>query len=479
MPSQFPGMDEVLRYLQEQQAAENAQIQKSKPVPNISGQAPPSRLQVGEPQFPKGPQMMGNQPAPQARGGIFGSGPVQPGMGNFNRAAPSGGGGMGALRALKGAGSVAGLASLTPVAYQIGKIGGDAYYDKTMENAYKEPNPYSRTLPQQTYIPEELIAMQAQPQQPQQAQAPVREQPLSVPGLGAPSTQQGEQGVDYMEQPYEQTAQQVEQVPAGMDVEAQPDYQQMLTQQVPPRVEEMPESRNTLRALGTNKTERPTRPEPKKKNFIQNVGDFFRYGGHDPEQDKYERALRQYSAENQLTEPEKLAGGVAEKDIFSARQANYGGEMAKYEGHGVSPSDKFMTDYYSTQEKEGRAAKTSAAKDAREHGYRMEEIGAGAAMQKLSPAQQQEKFLTDFMEKYPDAAAHLLEQRGIVTDPGFTESIRKGREKPDPLDKMAAAMQALTAMRSGSSPTSTKDIKEAAKKKVEVKNTSRLQQAEK
>jgi hypothetical protein len=276
-------------------------------------------------------------------------------------------------------------------------------YPETMETSRIPATTERAQQMPKTYLPEELIDLQ-----------PIAEE--SAHG----SDMQGEV-------PPEMLVEAQDEIPPEMLVEAQ-----LLQQQAPPRVEEFPESRGTLKALGQNTSKAPAPYVEKPKSFGRKALDFFRSGSRNPDLDKHNAALDNYERQNKLTDRDKIAGDTASKDVFSARAANYGGEMAKYSGEGVSPADKFLTDLYASGEKSSRSEAADSAKGLTEHGYRMEEINASAANQRMSKEQQREAFKHDIMTKYADLFPELLaEIMGTEPNASSLASIRAGRIRPE------------------------------------------------
>jgi hypothetical protein len=494
MASQFPGMDEVIRYLQEQNALEQAAARKAQTVPNISGQAPKSKVNLGARQQPAiaGPSRPG-QVAPSFTGGKGGVYNVAPGSG-----------GAFARRAL---GSAMVAAPFIPMAIDAGEGLGHMYNRlrgaADTEGEYLDPNSrearavyrqansgkYANRLPSLTelgvenkatdigviprteerqqrqltgYLPAELEYLRQE-----QAQT---EQPITVPISDSNS-----EGADA-------EVESIEEIPPEMLIEAKDArLEDLLAKEdrPAPRVEEFPESRSTLAALGKNKVGTPpVRRETPKRGFLGHVGEFFRTGGRNRELDDYNRELEVYQKANQFTDPEKLSAGVAEKDVFSARDINARGELARYSGEGMSQQDKFMADLLSSEQKIGMAGKASAEKDAREHGYRMTEIGASAANQKLTPEAAKSQTAYKIMTEYPDI--FTPEQIAAVTGVAPTEeglsNLSKGRARDDGTAKTLQTMALLQALKGGGpTPTTTKGVKEDAKKKVQVKDKSMLE----
>jgi hypothetical protein len=322
-------------------------------------------------------------------------------------------------------------------------------YPETMETSRIPATTERAQQMPKTYLPEELIDLQ-----------PIAEE--SAHG----SDMQGEV-------PPEMLVEAQDEIPPEMLVEAQ-----LLQQQAPPRVEEFPESRGTLSALGKNTSQAPAPYVEKPKSFGRKTLDFFRSGSRNPDLDKHNAALDNYERQNKLTDRDKMAGDTASKDVFSARAANYGGEMAKYAGEGVSPADKFMADAYESDQKDT----AQSSRDLTQHSYRMDEIEAGKKGGK-SLDDIINEFEMNLAEKYPDSFPKVLEKYGIDADPEGMTSIRKGREGSDAsLAKMALIMDFVERRRGGSGPDKTPasekvKAEQKSKKTVEIKDKSMLQQA--
>lgn len=461
MASQFPGMDEVIRFLQEQERT-------------TQSQGPYSRNPVMR-------TTPANIPAVQA-GGIFSKG-------------------AGALSALRGAGGtvartvggapIVGTQLMAPLAFGAGE-GLGRYYNQLMgqgdDQGYYLPPDQALARARNKQLPQTLpdLSTTSTPSTSSKQDVPFVEKPQSerIQTRSNPNTigyipdELQEMTVEG-EVPQEQM---VEEIPPEMLVEAQDTRLEDLLNKEDrpaPRAEEFPESRDTLAALGKNKVGTPpVRRETPKRGFLGHVGEFFRTGGRNRELDDYNRELDVYQKANSFTDPEKLSAGVAEKDVFSARDISARGELARYSGGGMSQQDKFMADLLGSEQKIGMAGKANAEKDAREHGYRMTEIGASAANQKLSPEAAKSQAAYKIMTEYPDI--FTPEQIAAVTGVAPTEdglsNISKGRARDDGTAKTLQTMALLQALKGGGpTPTTAKAVKEDAKKKVQVKDKSMLE----
>lgn len=387
--------------------------------------------------------------------------PLRRGMPTFSenvqniRAANSGpitmgGVGRSVLGALRGAAAPIGLATL---AGGVGQTMARSYGDMLVEDEAAKPpiQPGRRN----TYLPQELESMQGQPQ--------VQQVRPNVNEVGyVPDELQDMTAVV--------TEPEVEEIPPEMLVEAQDTRLEDLLAQPDrpaPRVEEMSNSRPTLESyLKNNRTPMPVRRETPKRGFFGHLGEFFRSGGRNRERDDYNKELDVWLKENSLTDREKLAAGIADRDVFGARDKNFQAELAKYSGEGMSQQDKYRADMLGAERKAGLMEGIDERGDARKHGYRMAEIGA--AQEKNSPEMQEQKFLNDFIKEYPDAASYLLEGKGIKTDPGFIESIREGRKKGDgDLGKLMLIRELLGDRLGSKTATTAKGAKDAAREKVQ------------
>lgn len=419
MPSSFPGIDQIIADLLAQQKLE--------------------RGAAGKPfNFPSQPSMS-NVPAKY-------------GQGVFNVAEGSGGAfARKALGKLARPDVQAAIAAGGVIGNQAGRAYNELLGQADESGAYLPPeHPYAKSLDRQrqsgvTTLPD----IKSSPSQPSAIARYTPEQalaPLNIP-IGSPQ-------VNSDSIPPEMLAEAQDEIPPEMLVEAENEIPpemlseaRLLEQAPPPKVSEMPESRSTLEALRQPRGQVPVRREPPKRNFFQHFGEFLRTGGVNRERFDYLADIDAYQRANALTERERLAGNIAASDIGDVRRLNQAAEMARYGGEGVSPQDKFLADYFAGNEKFDRLIGADIAKSEREHEMRKDLLQSGASVQKLDPEVVRAKFINDMLEKYPDISVELLRQRGIEPGQDFIESIRRGREKPDPADKFAAILDRATQIR--------------------------------
>lgn len=397
--------------------------------------------------------------------------PLRRGMPTFSenmqniRAANSGpitmgGVGRSVLGALRGAAAPIGLATLTG---GVGQTVAKSYGDMLVEDEAAKPpiQPGRRN----TYLPQELESMQGQPQL-QQVRPNVNEVgyvPDELQDMTAIATEP-----------------EVEEIPPEMLVEAQDTRLEDLLDKPDrpaPRVEEMPNSRLALETLSTNKVgQAPVRRETPKRGLFGHLGEFLRTGGRNRERDDYNAELETYLKANSFTDPEKLAAGVAQQDVMGARDKNFQAELAKYSGEGMSQQDKYRADMLGAERKASMMEGINKNKAALEHGYRMEEIGASAANQKLSPEAAKIQAAYKIMTEYPDifTPEQIATVTGVMPTQEGLSAVSKGRQRDDGSAKMMQTLTLLEALKSGRTPTTAKDTKAEAKKKVEIKDTSML-----
>jgi len=455
MAAQFPGLQDIIDELLRQQGKDTPRGPSGQ-VPNISsagqaGMQGPVRGPVNVPHnFPAGSPSMGNVPR-KIGGGVFaeslgGAGSLMRGVGGL---AGKAAGPLGAIAFANDAVDTAlgaqaeekrrsnkysdRLPSLAELGYdeQGGKLDTKSTGPIRLPPDYNGQGAGAASPAAQgqgnTYSPEELQSLLGQAGVEGPAPAPVTLN-IGDPNTVVPDEQEG-QGPEEADVPPEML------VPATSDVP--PELAQLLGKpdRVAPTRTEHPETAKTLADLGKNVTQRS---QPK-SGFGRSLLKFLVAGSGpiDPTRlDRQEEDL--YQAQNRLTEREGVAGKMAAEDRTATDSSNFAGKMAAFQ-QPMSPQDKILADLLGHKDIAAGGQKDAMERLGAEHGFRMQEIGAGAANQKITPEMQQQKFLNDLLEKYPDIDPGALKAKGVNADPEAISSIRKGRigqEKPDILQAL-------------------------------------------
>lgn len=215
--------------------------------------------------------------------------------------------------------------------------------------------------------------------------------------------------------------------------------EQLLAQRQPiPQEVARPESANALAELSApKKVEKPKEGLGRKIKRFMVAGsgpfDFTRL-------DRQELALAE--AQQALTEREKLRAQMALTDQQGAQDFNRKAKLHDYESGGMSPQDTFQLGLLGNDRKAAREHGYKGEELGQEHGFRMEEIKAGAANQRMSPEQAQREQAAKLMQEYPDlfTPEQIMQHTGLQTNPEALQVIANARKKTDMVDLMLAEL---------------------------------------
>lgn len=504
-------MDEVMRFLQEQQAIEDAKFNKGAKTPpsmsNVARPAPPSLSNI-----PRGPMMSATAQFPQST----------PSMGNVPaRVTPPSGLSAGRFAgtvgdAARGTGSVIqkalGKVMAPQVSIPVSLLGkpawdaGQALGDMALgqrrngdevvkndsdrgrrmasERAYE-----GRSLPDMSAPPLKTESLRT-PVQPAQAaqQAPARPAEKTALQESAALADMSDQITSPEEALAAEAGPEVE-TPAEAATDVIPDessmettspeqtedeqvmaaIQELLTAAPPPPVrEETPGSSAVIDEVTKEN------PEPK-ETFGRKVKRFITAGSgpiNFSRLDEQEAGAR--LAKGALTDKEKVKANLAQSDIEGSRSFNRASQLKREDTGGVTDRDKLqlgaLMDQYKMATGERRAEKMAGI----EHKNRMAEIGSSAANQRMSPEAQKRQAAYSAAEKNPDIfSADQLEQLfGIRPSPEALKVLQDARLKDNPMTVMLSEMlRERMANRMGSTSTAGKKpiAVRALEKQPEVK----------
>lgn len=460
---QFPGMEELIKHLKDQKVAE-----KGNSI--MTGQKPTN--------FTPTSTSAANA-AKVAKGGVFRGG-LGAAAGNATTRA-----GMGALRALSGAGPVGAgitvLAAGAPVAYQVGENIGEAYRSTAMEDAYKEGNPYTAKF-----------AAEARAN----GRPAVGDQPMDagmMPQITARQERVNPNSMEYVDLPPDavqeitvpglhgdMNAEATEMVPdsegaddpqPGMEVQAQdPQLEQIMQllqapERTPPMEEIDPNQAETVARLSKNEA------PPRRK--IGGWERFWAAGSGGPvdftRADRREEEL--YQLRNKMTDRDRFAGGYATGDIADTKNFNRGLVSQNFKEGGMSPQMKFMADLLAGDRRGDRTEASQSRLSSQEAGQTMARDKAGVKATSESPDQLRLKSGLKFMMDNPDffEPEQLRAVFGVQPKQAGLDAALKARGKGNEVQQMIAAMvlQSLKdrqGVRGGSQPAAQPEKKSEPKK---------------
>lgn len=150
------------------------------------------------------------------------------------------------------------------------------------------------------------------------------------------------------------------------------------------------------------------------------------------------------NAQQSLTEKEKVKAGLATSDIEGARTFNRQSQLKREDTGGVTDRDKMqygaLMDQYKMATGDSRAVKMAGI----EHANRMAEIGAGAQNQRLTPEQQKAAGQRDVMSKNLEGFdADTIEQVfGVRPSDEGLKVLREAKLKDNPMTLMLSQILA-------------------------------------
>lgn len=416
----FPGLDEIIESLKEQKK-------------NDTG---PGRRKYPETSRAKAPMVKA--------GGAF-----QKTAGMGSKILPAAGA---ALRSAGRAVPVVGTGlALQPLASDLGETMGEAYRGITMEDAYKEGNPYVKQ-----FADEARAA--GRPGVTQSSRTRTREQEIGQQLMSQLKTNQGVDKTDLtpaQEGPSVQfqmpevetiTPDVLDEIPdeTAMDTPVQDPQMQAIVEMLTgapertPPYEEIPvEHGETIKRLSTS-TPREKKPISGFRRFLAAGSGPFDWNRADKQDEEL------YQMQNQLTDRDRVAAGYATAEVADAKRFNRGLTSQNFESGGMSPQMKFLADLLSSDRKQDRGEGAQMRLGAAGHQQQMERDRANMRGERDTPEATRSKAALKMMSENPDifTPEQIEAVMGLrPTDAGLQQML-KARGKGNEAQQMIMALVA-------------------------------------
>lgn len=118
--------------------------------------------------------------------------------------------------------------------------------------------------------------------------------------------------------------------------------------------------------------------------------------------DQQEATAKQ--AQQKFTDPQQLSADLASGDVKGAQQFNRESQLEVQKNQGMTPQMKFVLDLLGTQNQLGIEQSNRLGQIGAEHNARMGEIAAGATAQRLSPDMMRREAATKMVTENPELA---------------------------------------------------------------------------